>query len=466
VFLTEGVVVAQCMDYTKNLPPHADGRHAASIANESITWLPVLHADAIMHEMPPYDRNDIVPARRLLAGQKPMSWWKGYREEQVLDWQRLTPEQFQRGLAGIVDYVILASLRYGAVPPIFFVDGYADVRRWIPVLRELQQAGWRAAAYVRLEGPGAPDPAEPYAESARVWVARYGDAKQSYLTFSAPEGFAGRAHIETARFNAGGALYLAWNGTATTNAVARYETTLPLALQNREPLVVRKVATLRSSSPVTVAVGRTVLPSQNIAYTFTPAGQWPKGATVQLVESSKPIPAPKGTQPLVIEQPPPYRVLPDTNWLTQVTFDAVVVAPDAVRAALEPALTHLQTYWEYYQVRRADPDPRLWDMDGKLRSDLRLPMVASLAAPEVKTAKTVFIVGTCAAAAGTWRGEFVDGQLRVTFIPGRGQSATTLIMEFLEVMDQRFPFCGVLDGRAWFAKFGLAGQEFHRSRQP
>ncbi len=485
VFMTEGVAVAQCMEYTKRLPPHADGRRAASIANEPITWLPIFHADAIMHEMPPYDRGDIVPARRLLAGQKPMSWWKGYKEEQILDWQRLTPEQFQRGLSGIVDYVILASLRYGAVPPIFFVDGYADMRRWIPVLRELQRAGWRAASYTRIEGPGAPDPAEPCAESASVWGARYGDAEQSYLTFSAPDpkGFAGHARIETGRFGAGGAIYLEWDGTATTNEVAQNETGIPLSLKNRDPLVVRRIATLRASSPVTLTVERTVLPSQNIAYTFTPKTAWPKGATIQFANRATRLKTSKGSEPLVIEDAPPYFVLPDRTWLGRVDFGtdkevrAVIVAEEADRAALEPALTHLQTYWEYYQTRRSNPDPRLWDMDNKLRSDLRLPVVANFRAPEVKKAKTVFVLGEQArraifptgsrgADAGILQGDRDGSQLRISFEPTRGQSEAELILAFLETQDQRFPFCGVLDGRAWFEKQGLAGTVFHRSKQP
>lgn len=485
VFITEGVAVAQCMEYTKSLPPHADGRRAASIANESITYLPILHADAIMHEMPPYDRNEIVPARRLLAGQKPMSWWKGYKEEQILDWQRLTPEQFQRGLSGIVDYVIMASLRYGAVPPIFFVDGYTDMRRWIPVLRELQRAGWRAASFVRIEGPGAPDPAEPFAESASVWVARYGDAERSCLTFSAPDpkGFEGISRIETGRFNAGGAIYLEWNGASTRNEVAQDETMIPMALKNRDPLVVSKIATLRASSPVTMTVERTILPSQNIAYTFTPKSAWPKGATIQLAGHAKSVKTPKGPEPLVIEDAPPYFVLPNHAWLQQVDFGtdkethAVIVVDEADRAALEPALTHLQTYWEYYQTRHANPDPRLWDMDNKLRPDLRLTVVANFLAPEVKKAGTVFVLGETArraifprgprgADAGILQGDRDGSQLRISFEPVRGQSEAELILAFLETQDQRFPFCGVLDGRAWFEKHGLAGKEFHRSKQP
>ncbi|MBI4024061.1 MAG: hypothetical protein HY360_03715, partial [Verrucomicrobia bacterium] len=210
VFAVEGVAVAGLMKCAHRLPPHSDGRCAAIIANEPVTWLPIFHADAIMHEMPPYDRSDIVPARRLMAGQKPLCWWKGFRVEQILDWQRLSPAEFKDGLGGIVDYVVLASLRYGAIPPVFFVRGYPEVRAWIPRLRELQRAGWRAASYVKIEGPGDPDTAVPFAENASVWISRYGDEEDSHLVFSAPDaaGFQGRARIETSRFNAGGAVYL------------------------------------------------------------------------------------------------------------------------------------------------------------------------------------------------------------------------------------------------------------------
>jgi hypothetical protein len=413
-----------------------------------------------------------------MAGQKPLNWWTGYKVEDMLDHEKLTPAEFREGLGGMEDYVILSSLRYGGMPSIFFTQGYPEIRNWLPTLLELEKAGWRAASYAQIEGPGAPDPKDPFAEDAGVWVSRYGDNQKSYFAFSAPDksGFDGKAIIAPAFFGAGGAVYLDWDGKKTVESITPEQTSFALNLKDRKPELFLKMATLRASKPVNFTLERTTDPSQKIVTVFTPTTPWPEHTAILPSGENEWRKIPTGDKPFTLEEAPARYISPNPAWLRQVEFgtatesNAVIVVSDQDRAKLEPAVSHLEAYWEYYQARQTHPGAPLSSLP--LKPELQLPIVSDGSAPSARKAKTLFLlgdagqkqlatvppkVGGCA-----WSGKEQNGQLVIAFRGEGADDEAAQIMAFLNAMDQRFPNVGVLDATPWFVKEGMAGHEFHR----
>ena len=213
LFVKEGLALAYNMDYTRTLPPHADGRRCGSMINAPYTYLPIFHCDGVMHEATAYERMDLPVPHRLMLGQKAWVLWRGFVMEPFLDWNRLTPEQVNEAMTGTVDYLILFSLRMGASPSKMFTRGYPDMRAHRDLFTENARRGWRAAPFAWVEGlPGAENPWEP---TLPVWISRYGEADNSRIVLSIPrgEGRKGRLRISTARFGASGAVYAALDGT-------------------------------------------------------------------------------------------------------------------------------------------------------------------------------------------------------------------------------------------------------------
>ncbi len=477
LYAVEGVALARNLDFTRNLPARPGGMRAASIANEAMTYHGVIHSDALMHEKPPYERADLVPLRRLLLGQKPMYWWKGFRADSLLNWEQLEPGAFREGLQGMVDYVLLTSLRFGAVPAMFFVHGYPSVGGWVEPLAHLQKAGWRAALYTRLPEAVQPANVNPYGEDAPIWQARYGTAPESWITLSSPtrERQSFPLTIETGRFGCGGAVYVDAVSGKAQGTVSPQESVVEVTLENHRPMVLEKVAEIDAPAPVKVRVERRAPSNREgeIALHF-PEG-FPKGTRFRFTgETAWREREAQARLPL----PPRVRLQPDSDWVAQVNLGdakegraAILLLPED-RPLLGARATQLAHYLEYYDIRKKAPVGRLYGLAKLRKPALVFPIVESLDAPELSKAETVFIMGPAArrlagerVARPAKEGETLvctrqeDGQAWVAALPGpRGENAAW--GELLSLLDQRFPYHGGLEPGPMFQRFQMVGQTF------
>lgn len=460
VYVTEGIAISELMDFTRALPLR-DGGQAAAIANEPVSYLPIFHADAVMHEKPPFEGTQVAAARRFLAGQKPLHWWdpQGYVPQDNLDWERLSPEEFRSGLDGILKYVLFSSLRYGGIPTIFFVDGYTEMREWIPVLRRLQKAGWRAAPYLSLTGETAFDKENPYAEDADVWFARYGEGKEHFLAFAVPAlaGYQGKASIQTAHFAMPGLVYAGLKDGVSRQEVSNASTTLALDLKYFDAVVYEGVAQVESSESVALNVER-----RDSEVLLTPASEWPKGTRITFLPTGESRSA-SGTEMLSFEFPSPCDFLPDKAWLGEIVLglnnksEAVIVLPEGEREVWKPALTQLEVYWAYYRTRKQNPIAEL----SKLTVDrkLFLPLVESMEVPEAANAKTLFILTTGGDRA-SWTAAKRGEQWQITLRAPDAESGQQAVTALLEQLDKRFPYTGTIPPHKWFQKANLSGKSF------
>lgn len=479
VFIEEGIALAQNIDFTHQLPARPDGRKAASIVNESATYLPMFHADALMHEKPPYERADLLPIRRYLMGQKPMYFWKGFRTDSLLDWENLSLPDFQRGMQGMVDYVILSGLRFGGVPAVFFVQGYAQVRDWIPRLTEVQRTGWRAATYASLIGDakGTDEPA--HSLTAKIWVSRFGDASESLFTVSSPKSKRQPVslEIETARFGAEGALYLDMVTNTATNRIAPATTVADLVLENHQPVILEKVAELTSLEPVDVTLVRSFQKDQGGQLLVHCEKGWPADTKIRFSGEKDWRDCPVGEKVVAKEIPATFHLLPKENWVDQMTLGtekqamSVILILPKDHEELETRLIQLSHYWEYYLLRKAYPAGRLSALESKRNPELAFPVVDSLEAPELKAAKTIFVMGDGARrlVAEKFSGESKtpdaiisaqENNSRWVSVQPRVRSEALLWGDFLTLLDRRFPYIGALEYAPVFNKHKMSGTVF------
>jgi hypothetical protein len=471
VFATEGIALAYNMDYTHKLPAKADGRKAASIINEFYTWLPMFYADAGIHEMTPFDRADLLAPRRLIAGQKPYYFWKGFRIDALLKWDELTPVEVREGLTGVVDHTILSSLRFGIIPAIFYLKGFYDIKALNPTLKKMVKSGWRAASYVKIEGrKSSPD---PYAQEDDIWISRYGDDKESYIVLSAPDikGTKGKARILTGKFGGGGAIYADLSGKPVKNLVKAEETIIDFDLKNREPLILTKVANLKSaeSCELTASLSVKTPGKEQIAEFKTDRL---KVADIMMSET--------GWQKqmgfenkLVFTKAPEFRFIPNDSFIKNISLvdkkkvEAVIVASPECVAENPDAVKLLEIYYDYYISRKYRPVHRLAVMTKYWNKDLRLPIVAPGDKKTVE-AETVFIMGKKALKTLLPEDNFKDAivgknngkQLLVGFFPGKTTNLE-LVTQLLNRLDESYPFIGGIKAK-WALKFKLYGKTFKK----
>ncbi|MBQ6474044.1 MAG: hypothetical protein IJJ33_18790 [Victivallales bacterium] len=401
LFVKEGLALAYNMDYTRSLPPHADGRRAGSMINAPYTYLPIFHCDGVMHEATPYERMDLPVPHRLMLGQKAWVIWRGFVMEPFLDWNRLSPDQVNEAMSGAVDYLILFTLRMGASPSKMFTRGYPDMRARRDLFTENARRGWRAAPFAWVEGVAGSE--NPWDLNAPVWVSRYGEAHNSRIVLSIPrrEGRKGRLRIETSRFGAEGAVYAALDGTATVNHVAREATIVEFDLAPFRYVVLERVGTAKEGRQVAV---------------YRPC-------------------------------PEKVKFLPGEDFIPELPLDngkaplaAIVGEPEEI-AAVDWPVTALSTYDAFYRTRLLFYGERLWGLEKKMQNQFRFPI------ERTSDARTVFAVGKTARERlfpGVEETDAVvhrrDGQRDfVAFFPGTLTEAQ-LIVALLEKLDKWYPF--------------------------
>mgnify|MGYP006415846863 CR=1 FL=1 len=469
IYAVEGVALARNLDHTHAFPPRPDGRRPATITNEIFTYLPMFHADAGIHEMPPYDRVDLVAPRRLLAGQKAYFWWKGFRADSLIAWERLDEAQARVAVTGLVDYLLLMSLRFGIIPAVFYSKGYQDVWEAIPLLQELQKAGWRAASYVTVEGVATQG--RPYAQTLPVWVSRFGSGAKSMIVFSAPQssGYSGKATIRTARFDAPGAIYAAIDGTPLTNTVTQNTTVIAIRLSERRPLILRKVGTLTAGEASLRVTLTPEQPGTAQVVTYTPLNGTANELRI-LYSDGRPVTRSGGR--LEKRIPPAFVFLPNREEFAKVRFGmgsarrcAIVVAEkDRVTCAEE--ILHLTNYNVYYQTRLSCPDKRLTRLAPLWKNELRLPVITPAEAA-ASPAETFFVLGaearTVCCPGGPEAPAVYSRQRRerryIALFPRDKISEPYLLDRLLDELDRTHPWSGAITER-WAIGAKLYGKSF------
>ena len=471
VYVVEGVALAHNLDYTHAFPPKPDGRRPATITNEIFTYLPMFHADAGIHEMPPYDRVDLVAPRRLLAGQKAYYWWKGFRADSLVAWERLDKEQSGEVVTGLVDYLLMMSLRFGTIPAVFYSKGYQDVWDAVPLMRRLQQAGWRAAAYVTVEGISTQG--RPYAQDLPVWISRFGSGTESYIVLSAPErsGYSGKATIRTARFDAPGAVYAALDGTPVENVITQETTTVAVHLAERHPLVLEKIGTLPTGQASLRAKITVAQPGAAQIVSCVPLEK--RSTQLRILDNDGKRMKLVGNK-LERSIAPEFVFLPSREEFAQIRFGddsarrfAVVVA-ERDRATHAEEILHLAYYNVYYQTRLSYPDKRLTHLAPLWKTELQIPVIA----PEemaASPAETFFVIGPAARkqlCPQTPTGPAVKSsrlgrKCYIALFPQGKVNESYLLNRLLEELDRTHPWFGVIKER-WAIGAKLYGKTFKK----
>ncbi len=425
LFVTEGVALAYNMDYTRKLPPHKDGRRAGSIINAPYTYLPIFHADGVMHEASAYERTDLPVPHRLMLGQKFWILWRGFVLEPFLDWPNISRDAVNESVTGAVDYLVLFTLRMGASPSMMFMRGYPDMLALRDLFTENAKMGWRAAPYAWVDGVEGAE--NPWDLKAKVWVSRYGDGDKSRIVLGIPtrEGRRGKLRIETAKFGASGALYADLSGKNTVNEISDTETVVDFDIAGRDYIVLEKIG--KSLGRVNAK-----MPDKQEEIALSPAdGLWIPG-----------IPFDDGKKSLA----------------------EIEVRNDEL-AGLEPWATALSTYNAYYRTRLNNYVPRLWGLKGRMLDDFRFPVKENASAKTVfalgKSARSKYFPGVSVSDTVVYRED--NGRHYIGFFPGR-KSEKDILKDFLGKLDRFYPFGGGMMSD-WGAKVGSYGKAFLR-RQP
>ncbi len=473
IFAVEGIAIARNLDFTHSLPPRKDGQRPASISNEAMTYHGIFFTDAMMHEKPPFERADLLPLRRLLTGQKPVYWWAGsYRLDSTLNWENITRDEFVGAAGGALDYVILCSLRYGGVPAVFMATGYRKVRGWLPRLIELQRAGWRAATYTKVPEAYRPPLGDPYAAAATLWISRFGSGEESWIVASSPKRERKEVPLEiaTQRFSGKQLLYLDVKATPTRNEVSPTGTTVKVVLADHEPVLLKAVAEVESREPLalTLSFKGDALTGVTLRLQYEGKGKvrvrFIGEEAWRTLDAAAPV-AERVTAPL-------YRFEPDEQWVEELelgneeeSLAAIVVAAED-RDELEAQVMQLAHYWEYYQMRQKAPASALASVHTARNPALGAKIVASLDDPAARQAATVFLVGKGARAmAAQEKGKDLIGSQvkegqRLVYVEPGAQSEEWLWGEFLERLDRRFPYIGVLEHSPMHKHHQLEGTVF------
>jgi len=176
IYCLETIPYAKIMDYIHTL--HRGKYRMGVIANQAqnyTSYLPVFHADAVMHEGPPYIGARNVWPLRFLSGRKLLTWWDGYVSDRLMeiDWHKLNSEEKKEVLKGLQNYVILFSLRTGGVPSCMETFGVPKLLELIPTIIELSRAGFQPVPAVKVG-------------NAKLWTGRFGKGTGTYITISNP----------------------------------------------------------------------------------------------------------------------------------------------------------------------------------------------------------------------------------------------------------------------------------------
>ncbi|HUS79669.1 MAG TPA: hypothetical protein VM283_00290, partial [Armatimonadota bacterium] len=159
----EGVYVrvpmgtAQLMDYIHTLDA---GAYKAGVVPNSGEYAVLARADAVLIEhSPTLIENDW--NRRLMAGEKVMSWWDQFDIWTLVDYEGDPPEKLRGDVAAMARFVRLRSYQLGGLPMYRQAAGIRTSVAALPKIARVVTAGWQPVPAMKGD--------------RRLWLSRYGD---------------------------------------------------------------------------------------------------------------------------------------------------------------------------------------------------------------------------------------------------------------------------------------------------
>ncbi len=441
----------------------------ACVFNKPTSINTASRCDVGMHEHPPYENVDAIVPLRLLLGHKPMSWWSPLKTWELLDWQRIGPDEFRAGMTGMYSYVRLASLRYGAFPMGHQVPAVRQMVDIMPVMTELVREGWQAAPGIE----GHPD----------LWLSRYGEGVRSFLVAGNPkrEQRPGALTIHTRYLGPGHFLFSTYEGEPLQTTSSAGRATLHLgALGRHEHAIARALvqivpdgeATLTGSARTTwepLAEG-TVRASWQMPQATTGAitVRLPRGAKLvamtlggELVQAGQSgdvadyrgeIPA---TGSLRVSYLPPVAVECSAEEILDFPFEeegralATIVLPHSPTDHDQYLARFARAYFDYWYRRQTDPVSAVSGLH-----EIEPTCVLTIAEPGGATTGARLVFATDADHP-TVRLDAPDELIISGSTPAQREAA---LRRLLQVLDAKYPFVGVLNDHPMYVKAGLAGK--------
>lgn len=239
-FLDAGVGAAKLIDYIHTLSPRfAPENRLAAVINGTRSFSTAVRGDSGMLEGTPYFQGrEQIPLSRFLAGQKPLTWWKGWSYSQfaVPNWQQFGRDHFLKTMKGLVDYVIFSSFEWGNLPTVPYELGVPKVVHYMPLLIDSSHRGWQAVFPVK------------FAFDGQVQTGRFGRGCMTRLFWGNPyeEARSIQASVDNDYLDKGAVIFAsAANGPQVLqNTLAGDETRFAVDVPSRQPLILDAVATV------------------------------------------------------------------------------------------------------------------------------------------------------------------------------------------------------------------------------
>jgi hypothetical protein len=421
-YVDSAVGIAKIADFTRGL--QKDGREIALVGNTTEDSRPFLAArsDSLMFERPANYYEGQLRALRYASGHKTLTLWNAWR----LNWKDKTPEELRHDYQELSDFIRLASFRYGAFPSGSWSTGAPDIRRMLPLLKEVMLQGWQPVPAVRGENGALP---------ADLWPARYGTGTGSFITIGNNGKTAWKGSIVIDNDYVGAENYL-WRNVrenATAQTVKGRTTILPVEIPPRETLVLRAIA----SAPATAQGDATVVWNDDgaaatlkINSAIAPTGVLPRSGWSMDHQQEKEW----SFRSRYFAAP--LQAIRDFPFFA-AAFAAQIVLPPSATADEEWAATRLREYFQFWSEKELSRKITLPILRADEKSDPAKPIIKIS-----RDAKRIEL----------------DGQ---TLTIG-GENLREATLQLLSTLDEKYFYAGVLpttgSAAAALEKAGLAGK--------
>ena len=182
IFTPDSVLPIPFANYVHTLK--RDGKTMGVFANFAFNRL-VAHTafavDGAMVECSPDIACDAFKTLRIMAGQKPLSFFGAFDQKyrnKAIRWDMVqTPRQRRELSFGLAQYMLFCCLRYGYTPMNWSFE-YRDrtfFDPWLKIMLQLKKKGWRPVPAIKWV------PAD-----AELWCGRFGESGESMFTLTNP----------------------------------------------------------------------------------------------------------------------------------------------------------------------------------------------------------------------------------------------------------------------------------------
>ncbi|CAN5388467.1 hypothetical protein BH09VER1_BH09VER1_07730 [soil metagenome] len=471
VFCSLQVAMGHISDFVHTLK--VKGYTLGTIHNKPWTYCSATRADVAMHEWNAYEVVDCLAWMRLLMGHKPIVIWGTLNPETVLKWESLTPDQIREGVNGMVDFVRLECLRDGTMPMKQQYEGFTSLVRLMPTLSELARAGWQPIPAMREGGP--------------LWLSRYGDGIQSYLVAGNPrrEPQAGKVALDPNYLGGGAFLFSDAQGTTITTLGENGKWTLDFGTVPGHGQVIARalvqieiagLSYLTGATSLTDALDQSVMKARWACRTPVAKGatiharltlRLPEGATAgELLVAGASVKYTAKEGAVVYEGDLPLEgdlsfsfqprvpvhcartALLGFPFLKDGAAGVSIVLPPGDSEIDQASAQRIASYFDWYVRRQKLPAAQLTDLATQV-AGVELPIVkeamAGMPAVEIKEAPQ--------------RGVRLsdDGQ-RILIEGPTPEDREDAVLRLLALLDEKYPFVGVLPAKPIFEKAGLVGK--------